>query len=81
MFEFESTTVKFSGVSPRTSTVPSLSEPGKSHRVLLACDCKGFQFNGHCRHIAIALGNLAGEDKRRRRTLIEQRVAARVAAR
>lgn len=81
MFTFESTTVKFEGVSPRTSTVPSLSEPGKNHRVLLACDCKGFQFSGHCRHIAIALGNLAGEDKRRRRTMIEQRIAARVASR
>jgi len=36
--------------------VASKSEPGGWHVVKAgACDCLGFQFRGHCRHIAAAV--------------------------
>jgi hypothetical protein len=39
-----------------TLLVASKSEPGTWHRIDGAtCDCKGFQYRGHCRHVAAAL--------------------------
>jgi hypothetical protein len=36
--------------------VASKSEPGTWHHLTgQTCDCKGFQYRGHCRHIAAAL--------------------------
>ena len=47
------TTVKVSG-PVRIARVESASEPGTLHRVIVSCDCKGFRFAGHCRHVSLA---------------------------
>lgn len=39
-----------------TLLVASKSEPGVWHHIADAhCDCKGYQYRGHCRHIAASL--------------------------
>lgn len=51
--EVMETTVKVAGPI-RVARVESASEPGTLHRVIVSCDCRGFRFAGHCRHVALA---------------------------
>jgi hypothetical protein len=51
--EVVETTIKVAG-PVRVARVESASEPGTLHRVAVSCDCKGFRFAGHCRHVALA---------------------------
>jgi hypothetical protein len=56
--EVMETTVKVAG-PVRVARIESASEPGTTHKVVVSCDCKGFRYVGHCRHVA-----LAGDDLR-----------------
>ena len=38
----------------RVIHIPSASREGEHHRVELACDCRGWRYAGHCRHIELA---------------------------
>ncbi len=58
----EKTTLTFDGKT-RTVKMPSLSRPGVTHTVLIACSCEGFQFNGYCYHLSEA-AVIAREDAR-----------------
>lgn len=55
--EVVKTTVEVDG-PVRVARVPSESSPGTTHRVVVACDCKGFRFMGHCRHVSLAAADL-----------------------
>lgn len=55
-----------------TVEVESESEPGKIHNVMIPlptddigdfiCDCKGFEYRGHCRHVQDVADNLCRWD-------------------
>ena len=51
--EVVETTIKVAG-PVRVARVESASDPGAMHRVVVSCDCKGFRYAGHCRHVALA---------------------------
>ena len=51
--EVVETTIKVAG-PVRVARVESASQPGVTHKVAVSCDCKGFRYVGHCRHISLA---------------------------
>ena len=48
------TSLVLEGGVPRTIKIPSSSEAGVKHTVILHCSCAGFRYGGSCRHLLAA---------------------------